>query len=148
MAFWVNHKRVQRIMNQLGLFGKRPKEKYHSYKGDVGKVADNIINRDFSTEKPLQKWTTDVSQFNLSWGKCYISPILDMNTNEIISYNLLPVRTWNKSRICYSRHLNAFLCAGSGHALRSGLAISARILPERTSKAWNYSIYVPKGQLL
>ena len=70
------------------LKGKRPKEKYHSYKGDVGKVADNIINRDFSTEKPLQKWTTDVSQFNLPWGKCYISTILDMNTNEVISYNL------------------------------------------------------------
>ena len=87
-GFQVNHKRVQRVMNQLELFGKRPKEKYHSYKGDVGKVADNIINRNFSTEKPLQKWTTDVSQFNLSWGKCYISPILDMNTNEIISYNL------------------------------------------------------------
>ena len=87
-GFQVNHKRVQRIMNWLALFGKRPKEKYHSYKGDVGKVADNIINRDFSTEKPLQKWTTDVSQFNLPWGKCYISPILDMNTNEIISYNL------------------------------------------------------------
>ena len=84
----VNHKRVQRIMNRLALFGKRPKEKYHSYKGDAGKVADNIINRDFSTEKPLQKWTTDVSLFNLPWGKCYISPILDMNTNEIISYNL------------------------------------------------------------
>ena len=87
-GFKVNHKRVQRIMNQLSLKGKRPKEKYHSYKGDVGKVADNIINRDFSTEKPLQKWTTDVSQFNLPWGKCYISPILDMNTNEVISYNL------------------------------------------------------------
>ena len=87
-GFPVNHKRVQRIMNQLGLPGKRPKEKYHSYKGEVGKVADNIINRDFSTEKPLEKWTTDVSQFNLPWGKCYLSPILDMNTNEIISYNL------------------------------------------------------------
>ena len=84
-GYQVNHKRVQRIMKQLGLFGKRPKEKYHSYKGDVGKVADNIINWDFSTEKPLQKWTTDVSLFNLSWGKCYISPILDMNTNEIVS---------------------------------------------------------------
>lgn len=87
-GFRLNHKRVQRIMNQLSLKGKRPKEKYHSYKGDVGKVADNIINRDFSTEKPLEKWTTDVSQFNLPWGKCYISPILDMNTNEVISYNL------------------------------------------------------------
>ena len=87
-GFTVNHKRVQRIMNQLGLAGKRPKEKYHSYKGEVGKIADNIINRDFSTAKPLEKWTTDVSQFNLSWGKCYFSPILDMNTNEVISYNL------------------------------------------------------------
>ena len=87
-GFHVNHKRVQRIMNLLGLAGKRPKEKYHSYRGEVGKVADNIINRDFSTKKPLEKWTTDVSQFNLSWGKCYFSPILDMNSNEIISYNL------------------------------------------------------------
>ena len=84
----VNHKRVQRLMRNMGLMGKRPKEKYHSYRGNVGKVADNIINRDFSTNMPLQKWTTDVSQFNFPWGKCYLSPILDMNTNEIISYDL------------------------------------------------------------
>lgn len=84
----VNHKRVQRLMHNMGLMGKRPKKKYHSYKGKVGKVADNIIDRDFSTTAPLQKWTTDVSQFNFSWGKCYLSPILDMNTNEIISYDL------------------------------------------------------------
>ena len=84
----VNHKRVQRSMLQLHLLGKHPKEKCHSYKSEVGKVAANIINRDFSAGNPLQKWTTDVSQFNFPWGKCYISPILDMNTNEIISYNL------------------------------------------------------------
>ena len=84
----VNHKRVQRLMHDMELHGKRPKEKYHSYKGEVGKVASNIINRDFSTTAPLQKWTTDVSQFSFAWGKCYISPILDMNTNEIISYDL------------------------------------------------------------
>ena len=84
----VNHKRVQRIMHNKGLLGKRPKEKYHSYRGTVGKVADNIINRDFKATAPLQKWTTDVSQFNFSWGKCYMSPILDMYTNEIISYDL------------------------------------------------------------
>ena len=84
----INHKRVQRLMHETGLAGKRPKEKYHSYKGEVGKVANNIINRDFRTTAPLQKWTTDVSQFSFTWGKCYISPILDMNTNEIISYDL------------------------------------------------------------
>lgn len=84
----VNHKCVQRIMHSEKLFGKRPKEKYHSYRGEIGITADNIINRDFTATAPLQKWTTDVSQFSLSWGKCYLSPILDMNTNEIISYDL------------------------------------------------------------
>ena len=87
-GFVVNHKRVQRLMHCMGLAGKRPKEKYHSYKGKVGKIAENIVNRDFSTTAPLQKWTTDVSQFNFSWGKCYLSPILDMNTNEIVAYDL------------------------------------------------------------
>lgn len=84
----VNHKRVQRLMHKMELMGKRPKLKYHSYLGNVGKVAENIINRDFTATAPLQKWTTDVSQFNFSWGKCYLSPILDMYTNEIISYDL------------------------------------------------------------
>ena len=87
-GYRVNHKRVQRLMHEMSLFGQRPKEKYHSYKGEVGKIADNIINRDFSTTAPFQKWTTDVSQFSFPWGKCYFSPILDMNTNEIISYDL------------------------------------------------------------
>ena len=52
-------------MNQLTLTDKRPKGKYYSYKGEAGKVADNIINRDFSTERPMKKWTTDVSQCNV-----------------------------------------------------------------------------------
>ena len=76
-GYRINHKRVQRLMHEAGLFGKRPKEKYHSYKGEVGKVADNIIGRDFSTTAPLQKWTTDVSQFNFLWGKCYYNCIME-----------------------------------------------------------------------
>lgn len=87
-GFLVNHKKVQRLMNKLGLKGKRPKEKYHSFIGEVGKIADNLIHRDFTTTKPLEKWTTDVTQFSLSWGKCYLSVILDMYNNEIISYVL------------------------------------------------------------
>lgn len=87
-GYTINHKKVQRIMHELNLFGKRPKEKYHSYKGKVGKIADNLIDRNFKANRPFQKWSTDVSQFNFSWGKCYISPILDMYTNEIISYDL------------------------------------------------------------
>lgn len=72
-GYQVNHKRVQRLMHEAGLAGKRPKEKYHSYKGEVGKIADNIIDRDFSTTAPLQKWTTDVSQFNFHGEVLYIA---------------------------------------------------------------------------
>lgn len=87
-GYKINHKKVQRLMHKMALKGHRPKEKYHSYLGEVGKIADNIINRDFSATAPLQKWTTDVSQFNMPWGKCYLSPILDMYTNEIVAYDL------------------------------------------------------------
>ena len=43
-GYQVNHKRVQRLMHEAELLGKRPKEKYHSYKGEVGKIVDNVIN--------------------------------------------------------------------------------------------------------
>lgn len=68
LGYKVNHKRVYRLMRMAGLMGKHPreKEKYKSYKGCVGKVAKNIINRDFAAEKPLRKWTTDITQFNFS----------------------------------------------------------------------------------
>ena len=88
MGYIVNHKKVQRLMHKMNLKGRRPKQKYHSYKGEVGKTADNIIDRNFLADRPDEKWTTDVSQFSLSFGKCYLSPILDMFTNEIISYDL------------------------------------------------------------
>ena len=86
--YLINHKKVLRLMKKMNLKGKVPKEKYHSYKGDVGIIAPNLIDRNFSATKPNEKWSTDVSQFNFSWGKCYLSPILDMYNDEIVSYDL------------------------------------------------------------
>lgn len=88
LGYKINHKRVQRLMNKMGLLARRPKSKYRSYKGEIGKVAKNIINRDFNATAPLQKWSTDISEFSFKWGKCYFSPILDMYNNEIISYHI------------------------------------------------------------
>ena len=53
-------------MHELKLFGKRPKEKHHSYKGEVGEIANNLIDRNFKADRPLEKWTTDVSEFKFS----------------------------------------------------------------------------------
>ncbi len=61
-GYEVNHKTVQKLMNSLGLKGKQSKNgKYHSYKGEVGKVADNLLHRDFHAEKPFEKPTTDIT---------------------------------------------------------------------------------------
>ena len=88
-GFNVNHKRVQRIMKELGLKSiQRPKRRYNSYKGTIGKVADNLLKRNFKANKPNQKWATDVTEFKVNNEKLYLSPIIDMFNGEIISYNL------------------------------------------------------------
>lgn len=84
----INHKKVQRIMKKLELKGITPRVKYHSFKGEVGRIADNIINRNFDATAPNQKWTTDVTQFNCPFGKAYLSPILDMYGTDIVAYDL------------------------------------------------------------
>ena len=88
-GYLVNHKKVYRLMIKLGLKPlKRNKRKYSSYKGTVGKIADNLINRDFEANKPNEKWYTDVTEFNLRGDKVYLSPILDGFNQEIVSYNV------------------------------------------------------------
>ncbi len=85
----VNHKKVYRIMVKLGLKPlKRNKRKYSSYKGTVGKIADNLIERDFEADKPNEKWYTDVTEFNLRGEKIYLSPIIDGFNQEVISHNI------------------------------------------------------------
>ena len=84
----INHKTVRKLMCQMGLKAKRRKQHYHSYKGDIGKIAPNILERDFAASRPNQKWTTDVTQVNIHDRKLYLSPILDMFNGEIISYTI------------------------------------------------------------
>ena len=64
------------------------RKRYRSYKGEVGKVAPNIIARNFEADGPNQKWATDVTEFAVMDQKVYLSPILDMYNGEIISYNI------------------------------------------------------------
>ena len=99
----INHKRVQRIMHELGIFGIQGKNgKYHSYKNDNGEPKENLLlekivdeekhkttfKRHFETTAPNQKWTTDVSEFKHKDGKLYLSPIMDMYDGSIIAYDL------------------------------------------------------------
>jgi putative transposase len=88
----VNHKKVQRIMNKLGLKGDKfrlKSRKYSSYKGTTGAVAKNRINRRFNTNVCHQKLTTDITEFKCTDSiKLYLSPIMDMFNGEILSYGI------------------------------------------------------------
>ena len=87
-GYVINHKTVQRLMKELGIKCMVRIQKYRSYKGEVGKIAPNLIECDFSAPAPNQKWTTDITEFSLFGEKIYLSPILDMFNGEIISYNI------------------------------------------------------------
>lgn len=87
-GYKINHKTVQRLMKDLHLKCMVRAKKYSSYKGEIGKIAPNIIERDFKAEAPNEKWTTDITEFALYGTKIYLSPILDMYNGEIISYKI------------------------------------------------------------
>ena len=79
---------VQRIMKQLGRGCRVRMKKYRSYKEEVGKIAPNLLNRDFQAEKPNQKWGTNVTEFSLFEQKLYLSPILDLHSRYLVSYTI------------------------------------------------------------
>jgi putative transposase len=88
-GFILNHKTVQRLMNALGVICRVRMKKYKSYKGDVGKITSNLLERNFEAAKPNQKWVTDVTEFSLFGQKLYLSPILDLCSRDIVSYTIL-----------------------------------------------------------
>ena len=84
----LNHKTVQRLMKELGLVCRVRMKKYRSYKGEVGKIAPNLLNRDFHADRPNQKWVTDVMEFSLFGEKLYLSPVLDLCSSDLVSYTI------------------------------------------------------------
>ena len=84
----LNHKTVQRLMKEPGLVCRVRMKKYGSYKGEIGKIAPNLLNQDFHADKPNQKWVTDVTEFKVLGKRIYLSPILDLFNGEVISYSL------------------------------------------------------------
>lgn len=84
----LNHKTVQRLMKELDLVCRVRIKKYRSYKGEVGRIAPNLLNRDFNTKRPNEKWVTDVTEFSLFGEKLYLSPILDLHSSDLVSYTV------------------------------------------------------------
>jgi transposase InsO family protein len=82
----VNHKTVQRLMGDLGLKSCVRVKKYCAYRGEVGRAAPNILERQFKARRPNEKWVTDVTEFNVGGQRLYLSPVLDLYNGEIVAF--------------------------------------------------------------
>lgn len=90
----VNKKVVERLMAGLGLQSVVRRKKYRSYRGTFGKIAMNLLERNFIAQRPNQKWVTDVTEFKVAQQKFYLSPVMDLYNGEIVAYE-------TASRPCY-----------------------------------------------
>ncbi len=87
-GYVINHKTVQRLMKELGIICRVRIKKYCSYKGELGNIAPNLLERNFRATAPNQKWVTDVTEFGLFGQKLYLSAIMDLYSCDIISYTI------------------------------------------------------------
>lgn len=82
----VNHKTVQNLMTAMGLKSLVRPKKYRSYKGHLGRVAPDLLQRGFSADSANRKWVTDVTEFSLAGDKLYLSPVMDLYNGEIVAF--------------------------------------------------------------
>ena len=87
-GYVINGKTVRRLMSEAGIRCEVRMKKYKSYKGEVGKIAPNILDRNFKADLPYKRMVTDVTEFHLFGEKIYLSPVLDLYNEELIYYTI------------------------------------------------------------
>ncbi|HCO0351323.1 TPA: IS3 family transposase, partial [Escherichia coli] len=84
----LNGKTIRKLMKELGISSLIRRKKYRAYRGEQGRTCNNLLKRQFYSDRPNQKWVTDVTEFKVDGRKLYLSPIMDLYNGEIVSYNL------------------------------------------------------------
>ena len=87
-GYVINGKTVRRLMAEVGIKCQVRMKKYKSYKGEVGKIAPNLLERNFQADAPRRKMVTDVTEFHLFGAKIYLSPVLDLYNEELVFYTI------------------------------------------------------------
>ncbi|MDR7319745.1 IS3 family transposase [Brevibacillus nitrificans] len=84
----INRKRVQRLMNVMGIQAVIRKKRPYYGKKEVYVVSENLLNRDFHASRPNEKWVTDITYLIFNGQRLYLSVIKDLYNNEIIAYQI------------------------------------------------------------
>ena len=84
----VDKKTVAKIMKEEGLKCRYRPKRFRYYKEDADAVVPNTLNREFSSDEPMKKMTTDVTEFHHLGTKIYLSPVLDFFDREVVSHEI------------------------------------------------------------
>ena len=84
----VNHKRIYRIMQKYGLFSEIRRVRKYQQMSDQLHRYPNLLNRDFTANRPNEKWVTDISYIGTKQGILYLSVIRDLFDNSIVAYKM------------------------------------------------------------
>lgn len=84
----INHKRVQRLMREMGICAVIRKKRPYYGKKEPYVISDNHLNREFHASKPNEKWVTDITYLIFNGQKLYLSAIKDLYNNEIVAYHI------------------------------------------------------------
>ena len=80
-----NPKTILRVMQKYGLLSVIRRKKYRNY-GEYLHRYPNLLNRNFTANRPNQKWATDISYIKTGQGTLYLSVIRDLYDNSIVAY--------------------------------------------------------------
>lgn len=87
-GFQINHKAVQRLMQDMGIKSLVRPKKYRSYRLETHPASPDKLQRKFTAKRPNEAWVTDVTEFNVGGEKLYLSPIMDLYNSEIIAFQM------------------------------------------------------------
>nr|WP_237761038.1 IS3 family transposase [Pantoea sp. A4] len=113
----VNHKKVARLMRELGCQARVRRKKYRSWQGKAEMAASsNLLNRDFSAERPGTKLVTDVTEFRVGREKLYLSPVIDLYNREVVAMSMA-----TRPAYALTERMQASLLLHSEYTLRGAI---------------------------
>jgi putative transposase len=85
MVYKAGRFKVRRLMKQLNLLAKRPKQHRYPVGGKPSAIASNSLNRQFNPEQPNTHWAGDITYIRTGQGWLYLAVIVEWFSRKIIS---------------------------------------------------------------
>lgn len=114
-SLYYNPKTILRVMNKYGLLSEIRRRRKYRQMGEQLHKYENLINRNFTADKPNIKWVTDISYINTNQGALYLSMIRDLYDNSIVAYKTATEQTVNLVIHTIKAAMTAEMVAGELH---------------------------------